>query len=295
MVGGKNKKIALLLFSLTITVVLPGSVIAQSKMMADVNESCGYEVFTDCAGCHYDPEPSYQMTTYLTEGACGLCTEITSCNAEPPTEDDLLVDAQTVTNKYFKKLFGSFIKAMKEAGATLPGGMTDPNIFSAVFPACPDMAPILASEFSRDTGYLVRRVTTKTRNSRNIPDDRELEQLKNFEKMAAGGDPRTQFDITKPDGVILPTKEFEAFDVVKEGIGNNSELYFRYMRSITMPGMPNEPPFLPCLKCHGTIDQLGDGVAEAVAAEYPHDMSMGYKKGDIRGAWTIKIPLAAKP
>ena len=74
------------------------------------------------------------------------------------------------------------------------------------------------------------------------------------------------------------------------------------MRSITMPPMPGDPdvpadknPNLPCLKCHGTIDQLGDGVAEAVAAEYPHDLSMGYKKGDIRGAWTIKIPLESRP
>jgi hypothetical protein len=185
---------------------------------------------------------------------------------------------------------------MAEAAETLPGGMTDPNIFATVFPSCPEIAPVIASDFSRQTGYLVRRVTTRTRNARNIPDDWELQQLKKFEEMAADGDPRTQFNITKPDSSILPTKEFEAFDVASEGKGKNgSEIYFRYMRSITMPGMPNEPPYLPCLKCHGTIDQLGDGVVEAVAAEYPHDLSMGYKKGDIRGAWTIKIPLVEKP
>ena len=67
------------------------------------------------------------------------------------------------------------------------------------------------------------------------------------------------------------------------------------MRSITMPGMPDEPPFLPCLKCHGAPDQLGPGVEEAVMAEYPYDQAMGYAKGDIRGAWTVKIPLDALP
>ncbi len=291
-----NKK-ALLLFILMITVALPGTnVMAQSKFMVDVNTSCGYEVFTDCTGCHYDPEPTYEMTTYLTEGACGLCTEVTSCNSAPPTEAELLVDAQDTTNDYFESLFALFMQKMMETGMMLPDGtIIDPMIFAEVFPRCPEIAPVIASDFSRQTGYLVRRVTTRTRNSRNIPDDWELEQLKKFEKMAADGDPRTQFNITKPDGSILPTKEYEAFDVVSEGKGKDKEIYFRYMRSITMPGMPNEPPFLPCLKCHGTIDQLGAGVAEAVAAEYPHDLAMGYKKGDIRGAWTIKIPLVEKP
>ena len=34
---------------------------------------------------------------------------------------------------------------------------------------------------------------------------------------------------------------------------------------------------------------------EAVMAEYPYDQAMGYAKGDIRGAWTVKIPLDALP
>jgi len=290
------KKLALFLFSLAITVALPGTTIAQTKIMNDVNNSCGYDVMTDCTGCHYDPEPTYERTTYLTEGACGLCTEVTSCTSAPPTEAELYDMARSTTKDYFEALFGSFMQHLKATGGMdSDGNITDPYIFAKVFPSCPEIAPVLASDFSRQTGYLVRRVTTRTRNSRNTPDDWELEQLKNFEKMAADGDPRTLLEIIKPDKAKLPTMEFEAFDVVTEGKGNNSETYFRYMRSITMPGMPNEPPFLPCLKCHGTIDQLGDGVVDAVAAEYPHDQSMGYKKGDIRGAWTIKIPLAAKP
>lgn len=92
----------------------------------------------------------------------------------------------------------------------------------------------------------------------------------------------------------MPTKEFESYTMVTEGKGKDTMEYFRYMRSITMPGMPNEAPYLPCLKCHGTMDQIGPGVADAVQAEYPHDLSMGYKKGDIRGAWSIKIPLEFK-
>ena len=183
------KYLSVVFFTLAAMLMLasPG-VMAQTKMMADVNTSCGYEVITNCTGCHYDPEPSYEMTTYLTEGACGLCTEITSCNSAPPTEADLLADAQTVTNDYFEELFGSFTQAMKGTGMMNPdGSINNPYIFAAVFPRCPELGPAIASEFSRQTGYLVRRVTTRTRNSRNTPDDWELEQLKNFEKMAADG------------------------------------------------------------------------------------------------------------
>ena len=289
------KKIVIL-FSLAISMVLPTSVLAQSKALADVNDSCGYEVFTDCLGCHYgDVSPTYEQTIYLTEGACASCPEVTSCSSAPPTETELLADARSTANDYFENLFKNFIMAMKGTGMMNPdGSINNPNIFSEVFPRCPELGAAIASDFSRSTGYLVRRVTKMTRNSRNTPDDWELEQLNKFEDMAADGDARTQFNISKPDGSILPTKEFESFEMVTEGKGRDTRNYFRYMRSITMPGMPNEAPFLPCLKCHGTLNQLGLGVADAVQELYPHDLSMGYSKGDVRGAWTIKIPLDVK-
>lgn len=286
------KKIALLL-SLALSVLLPTSVFAQSKALADVNDSCGYQVIEDCSGCHYgEVSPTWEQTTYQTEGACAFCPEVASCSATPPTEAELLADARSTASDYFETLFKSFIMAMKGTGMMNPdGSINNPNIFAEVFPRCPELGPEIASNFSRSTGYLVRRVTERTRNSRNIPDDWELKQLKAFAAMAADGDARTQFNIAKPDGTVLPTKEFESYEMVTEGKGNDTESYFRYMRSITMPGMPNEAPFLPCLKCHGTFDQLGPGVADAVQSAYPHDLSMGYKKGDVRGAWTIKIPL----
>ena len=297
------KKIALLLYSLAVFVALPGTnVMAHDKDLLNVNESCGYQVIedTNCAYCHDGSKDlTVNQITYLNDGACAFCPEVDSCNSAPPTEAELYDIARDTTKDYFEALFAKFIEHMVIASQDLPGGMTDPNIFAKVFPDCPDIAPIIASEFSRDTGYLVRRVTTRTRNSRNIPDDWELEQLKKFETMAANGDPRTLLKITKPDGNILPTREFEAFDVVKEGVGNDSEFYFRYMRSITMPPMPGADvpnnPNLPCLKCHGSQDDLAPGVLDATRADYPFDLAMGYKAGDIRAAWTIKIPLASRP
>lgn len=269
---------------------------AYNKIMDDVNTSCGYTVFSDCAGCHYGTGGlTPEQSLYLSNGACAFCTSVSSCSSTPPTADELLAAARQTTNNYFETLFKAFMQHMMATGMMNPdGSINDPNIFATVFPSCPDIAPVIASDFSRQTGYLVRRVTTRTRNSRNIPDEWEQAKLQDFERLAAKGSQRTQFDITKPDGSILPTREFEAYEVVKEG-NDHEGIYFRYMRSITMPGLPTEPPYLPCLKCHGTFDQLGPGVADAILDEYPYDLAVGYKKGDIRGAWSIKIPLTQKP
>jgi len=286
-------------FTAMLMLASPG-VMAHSNFINDVNTSCEYDVFAadECIGCHLADDdlksPTNEKDLYLTDGDCAFCTEVTSCSSAPPTEAELYIAARATTKAYFERLFKDFTMALQTVG-----GSSNPTAFADVFPKCPEIAPLIGSEFSRDTGYLVRRVTTRTRNSRNMPDDWELEQLKKFEKMAADGDPRTPLAIDKPDGNTLNTKEFEAFDVVKEGIGNDSKFYFRYMRSITMPPMPDpgnpNNPQLPCLKCHGTNSDLGAGVVEAVQEFYPHDMAMGYKAGDIRAAWTIKIPLSSRP
>ncbi len=294
-----NKK-ALLLFILMITVALPGtSVMAEILFMRDVNSACNtglgldpdkpldpYEptvITVECSSCHnlYDfDEGSVGQDQYEHYGACSFCPTNNSCEVIRPTTEELLAEARDTTNDYFASLFKLFIKHLNDEGGD----------FAAVFPACSEIAPAIASDFSRDTGSLIRRVTKRTRNHRNTPDTWEAKQLERFESMAEGGKPRTQFDITKPDGIsILPTREFESYAIV--------DGYFRYMRSITMPGPANEPPFLPCLKCHGTFDEDEDGyevapsVREAIGAEYAYDVALGYKKGDIRGAWTIKIPM----
>jgi hypothetical protein len=302
------KKSVLLLFSLALAVATPASVMAFSKYIGDVNDSCSYEVIpsSDCISCHVDND--YKASTlakdqYTQYGACSFCTENTSCVSKPPTEEELYADARKTTKEYFETLFSEFMKHMSLAMKKDPENPD--NVFANVFPDCPKIAPVIASDISRNTGYLVRRVTERTRNSRNAPDDWELQQLQKFKQMAANGEPRTLLKITKPgeNSDILPTMEYEAYEVVVEadvkskGKNRSGEpkAYFRYMRSITMPGMPNEPPNLPCLKCHGTPEQLGPGVAEATLAEYPYDQAMGYAKGDIRGAWTVKIPLDAVP
>jgi len=309
------KQLARLLVSLAITLALPGtSVMAEIGFMRDVNTACNTgllpiddvlldndaQITLECSTCHYlndFDEETYEQELYESHGACILCPENPECAPVRLTRDELLADAKAVTKQYFEELFKQFMTKMMETGMMDPDGtITNPMIFAEVFPDCSQIAPVIGGDFSRKTGYLVRRVTDRTRNSRNTPDGWEAKQLEEFKKMAEQGKPRTEMIIKKPDGSELKTMEFEAYGFVNE----EDVEYFRYMRSITMPGPPNEPPHLPCLKCHGTFDQLGDGLVEVggdyaaqgiLEAEYPYDLALGYKKGDIRGAWTIKIPI----
>ena len=293
------KKIALFLLSSVMLIALPvRSVLAEPGFMLDVNSACG-EIAVECSSCHIlDDIGEYtdNQGIYKTSGACAFCSADATCSPVREDNDELLARARGITNDYFEKLFREFMSHMMATGMMEPDGtITDPMIFATVFPECSQIAPLIGGDFSRNEGGNIRRVTNRTRNARNTPDNWESGKLEKFESMAKGNHPRTQFDITKPDGSILPTKEFEQYAIVS---GENDMKYFRYMRSITMPGPPNEPPYLPCLKCHGTLDQLAPGLVNegaldkgALEADYPYDMALGYKKGDIRGAWTVKIPI----
>ena len=90
---------------------------------------------------------------------------------------------------------------------------------------------------------------------------------------------------------------------VQEGANNLTNMQEGINKTANNPNPdPNDPnnPQLPCLKCHGTFDQLAPGLVDVdgdlagqgiLEVEYPYDLALGYKKGDIRGACTVKIPV----
>ena len=308
------KKI-LLLTSAALMLGSAGNTMARQNMLDDLNNVCSdtIGIITDCGLCHgatYQ-EPTTEKDLYLAECACGFCPDDPDCTVAPPppgpmTEAELITEGKSVTNEYFRDLFRLFGSHLQQTSLDTGIPVSDPAIFTAVFPQCPDIAPLAGSEISKKYGYLARRVTTKSRNSRNIPDDWELAQLMDFEALAAKGAPRTTFPLTdedgntmlKPNGQPFITQEYEAYDYVKEVGGKGKDrvanTYFRYMRSITMPP-PANVSGLPCLKCHGNDADLAPGVVEAIGTEYPYDKALGYSPGQIRGAWTIKIPVEVTP
>lgn len=126
---------------------------------------------------------------------------------------------------------------------------------------CKDMAPKMAGEISRQTGWKIKRVSLKARNdARAIPDAWEKAALEDFDKRTAAGEPPAQLEM-----------------------GEKVDNEYRYVKAL-----PVQPL---CLGCHGPVDQLTPAVKSALAQHYPNDLATGYSVGQIRGAISVRKPL----
>lgn len=129
---------------------------------------------------------------------------------------------------------------------------------------CSVTAPAIAGRLSRESGWQVRRIGTRVRNPMlGMPDEWEQRALGELARRAAAGE--------KLDGMTHA-------EVVSEPSGK----FVRYVRAI--------PLGAPCVACHGTT--IAEPLRDALAAKYPHDRATGYAAGELRGAVSIKAPLA---
>lgn len=124
---------------------------------------------------------------------------------------------------------------------------------------CQTVSPALTSSLGEDAGVELIRVSTKLRNPENAPDEWEEKVLQMFQAKAASG-----AEIAKLEHAEVTT--------TAEG-----DKLFRYMRAI--------PVGEQCLVCHGT-DVKQDVKAE-IARLYPEDKAIGYKLGELRGAFSV--------
>lgn len=121
---------------------------------------------------------------------------------------------------------------------------------------CNIKAPEIAKNISIEEGVEIKRVALKYRNPNNIPDEWEklvLEGFKNAKEKS------------------LSKVKLEASTIEGE--------YFRYMKAIPMGGV--------CATCHGT--NISKNLKEEILKLYPQDKAMGFKPGDLRGAFSVKI------
>lgn len=44
-----------------------------------------------------------------------------------------------------------------------------------------------------------------------------------------------------------------------------------------------------CVKCHGGKEDISASTQKLIAEKYPNDKAVGYKMGDLRGMWKIKL------
>ena len=126
------------LLSLAITLALPAtSVMAEPGFMLDVNSACG-EIAVECSSCHnindFDEETATQED-YEHNGACHFCSADAICSPVRLSNEELLAEARGTTNQYIETLFADFMAHMNKVGGD----------FAAVFPYCPEIAPVIAS------------------------------------------------------------------------------------------------------------------------------------------------------
>ncbi|HHT00075.1 MAG TPA: DUF3365 domain-containing protein [Thiomicrospira sp.] len=123
---------------------------------------------------------------------------------------------------------------------------------------CHAKAPVIAKNLADKSGWNVSRVSLKARGAMATPDVWETAVLNKFNEKKAAGE---------------PVKTMEFSEVTHEA----GQKTFRYMKAIGTAEV--------CLTCHGT--NVAEPIKQAIAKYYPQDNAMGFKKGDIRGAFSF--------
>lgn len=139
--------------------------------------------------------------------------------------------------------------------------------FEGAVHACSTSAQKVTREFAAESGVDIRRVTLKYRNPANAPDAWERAQLE-------------QMQAALNSGKHLPE---EILTIVDE----NGAKTHRLLKPIVIQGM--------CLSCHGSAAQIPDPVKKQIARSYSKDLATGYKAGELRGAFSVKILVRTSP
>ena len=164
-------------------------------------------------------------------------------------DDAMLGEARKVATTLPPKLLAALQEEISKSG---PEGAIS---------VCKDMAPKMAGEISRQTGWKIKRVSLKARNdARAIPDAWEKAALEDFDKRVAAGESPAQLEK-----------------------GEKVDNEYRYVKAL-----PVQPL---CFSCHGPVDQLTPAVKSALAQHSPNDLATGYSVGQIRGAISVRKPL----
>ena len=124
---------------------------------------------------------------------------------------------------------------------------------------CADVAQRISVDIAAAEGVAVGRTALRVRNPANAPDDWERKVLSEW-ATGMGGDGPSSAVVDTPDGPAL-----------------------RWMSPIRLVGL--------CTQCHGDDTQISTATRAAIADRYPDDQATDFAVGDIRGAFTVTVPL----
>jgi hypothetical protein len=194
------------------------------------------------------------ITSALLAAVVGGMT-LQQARAEAPTPEPAQLDALRATAKSLAMQLGGRLKQEMEANGP-----------EAAVSVCKQIAPQIAADLSRQTGWKVGRVGTRARNAASgTPDAWDERALAVFAARMKQGE--------KPDAM-----EFAEVLTAPSG-----ERTLRYAKAIALQPM--------CVTCHGAPEGIAQGVRARLQADYPLDRATGYGVGDLRGAVVIARPL----
>lgn len=140
---------------------------------------------------------------------------------------------------------------------------------------CRVEAPAIAAAASTDS-LTVGRTALKLRNPDNAPDAWERQVLLDFQQQLANG-----ADAMQLEAYTVESETVEADPAQQAAHSGHKQNIGRWMRAI-----PTQPQ---CLVCHGST--LAPDVAAAVDRDYPDDEARGFRVGELRGAFTVRVEL----
>jgi hypothetical protein len=185
----------------------------------------------------------------------------------------------------------SAVAGLAEKLKTLLGEELAKGGFEGAVHACSTSAQKVTRDFAAQAGVDIRRVTLKHRNPANAPDAWERAQLARMEADLRAGKPLPAevWEVVDEPPVAANTKSLSNRERREPGSANRdaqaATRYHRLMKPILIQGM--------CISCHGSAAQIPDPVKKQIAKSYHQDLATGYKAGELRGAFSVKIPVRA--
>jgi hypothetical protein len=159
----------------------------------------------------------------------------------------LNAQARQLAERFVGELKPQLKQAMLEGGPTL------------AIEVCASLAPGIADNLAEESGWLVERVSLKSRNAvRGLPDSWERAVLVQFDQQQAAGQP--------------------ASTLIHDAVEGNT---YRYMQAQVVEPL--------CLNCHGT--NIAKPVRAVLNEFYPEDAATGYLVGQVRGAISLATEL----
>lgn len=186
--------------------------------------------------------------------AVAFATAAGNAVAEAPPgagRDGAIAASKSAVGELAETLKGYLGSALKEQG---PDG---------ALAVCQTIAPEAATAIGDKYKVVLRRTALKVRNPANAPDPFEARVLAEFEQQARSGtdlETLTRSEIVETDGGPK----------------------LRFMKAIPMADQP-------CSTCHGT--NIKPTLADDIRRLYPHDQAIGFKPGELRGAFSVVAPV----